>query len=84
MRVNVKAISISILSIFISFPTVVLAVGDTHLQDFTAHWAGIVCLVVFVVAYTFVVFEDQLHMRKSKPVMVAAGIIWMFVAIVYA
>ena len=84
MRVNVKAISISMLSIFISFPTVVLAVGDTHLQDFTAHWAGIVCLVVFVVAYTFVVFEDQLHMRKSKPVMVAAGIIWMFVAIVYA
>ncbi|MFT5395230.1 MAG: NhaD family Na+/H+ antiporter [Gammaproteobacteria bacterium] len=84
MRVNVKAISISILSMFLSFPNAVLAAGDAHLQDFTAHWAGIVCLVVFVLAYSLVVFEDQLHLRKSKPVMVAAGIIWMFVAIVYS
>lgn len=74
---------ISILSMFLLLPNSVWAAGDAHLQDFTAHWAGIVCLVVFVLAYTLVVFEDQLHMRKSKPVMVAAGIIWMLVAIVY-
>jgi len=83
MRLNGRIVLISILSIFLSFPNIVLAAGDAHLQDFTAHWAGIVCLVVFVLAYSLVVFEDQLHMRKSKPVMVAAGIIWMFVAIVY-
>ena len=84
MRLSRHIMSISILSIFLSFPISVLAAGDAHLQDFTAHWAGIVCLVVFVLAYSLVVFEDQLHMRKSKPVMVAAGIIWMFVAIVYS
>ncbi len=84
MRLNGHIMSISILSIFLSFPNSVLAAGDAHLQDFTAHWAGIVCLVVFVLAYSLVVFEDQLHLRKSKPVIVAAGIIWMFVAIVYS
>ncbi len=58
--------------------------GVAELQNFTSHWAGIVCLVVFFLAYCLVVLEDQLHLRKSKPVMVAAGIIWMLVAIVYS
>ncbi len=30
-------------------------------------------LVLFVAAYSLVIFEEQLHMRKSKPVMLAAG-----------
>jgi Na+/H+ antiporter NhaD/arsenite permease-like protein len=68
---------------FLSFPISVHAAEGGHLQDFTAHWAGIVCLVVFVLAYSLVVFEDQIHLRKSKPVMVAAGIIWAMVAITY-
>ena len=84
MRLNWHILSISIISMFLALPQNAAAAGDAHLQDFTAHWAGIVCLVVFVLAYSLVVFEDQLHLRKSKPVMVAAGIIWMFVAIVYS
>jgi Na+/H+ antiporter NhaD/arsenite permease-like protein len=31
-----------------------------------------------------VIAEEHLHLRKSKPVMVAAGIIWALVAVVYA
>jgi len=31
-----------------------------------------------------VIFEEKLHMRKSKPVMLAAGIIWVLVALAYA
>ena len=83
MRLFGQFMSISIVSMFLSFPISVHAADGGHLQDFTAHWAGIVCLVVFVLAYSLVVFEDQIHLRKSKPVMVAAGIIWAMVAITY-
>ncbi len=40
-------------------------------------------LALFVAAYFLVIVEDQIHMRKSKPVMVAAGIIWILVALAY-
>ena len=51
--------------------------------DFTGHWAGYAALAIFAVAYLVVVGEEILHLRKSKPVIVAAGIIWMLVAIAY-
>jgi len=34
-------------------------------------------LVIFVIAYLLVASEEVLHLRKSKPVLVAAGIIWL-------
>ena len=52
--------------------------------DFTRHWAGFAALAVFFVAYMLVIAEENLHLRKSKPVMLAAGIIWALVAIAYA
>jgi Na+/H+ antiporter NhaD/arsenite permease-like protein len=51
--------------------------------DLTGHWAGIAALVVFVIAYALVIGEETIHLRKSKPVMVAVGIIWALVAISY-
>jgi Na+/H+ antiporter NhaD/arsenite permease-like protein len=52
-------------------------------MDLTAHWAGIAALVIFVAAYGFVVFEETTQMRKSKPVMLAAGLIWVLIGIAY-
>ena len=52
--------------------------GET--PDYTRHWAAILCVIVFVIAYILVILEDQIHMRKSKPVILAAGIIWAIVA----
>ncbi len=52
--------------------------------DLTTHWAGITALVLFVVAYVLVVFEEATHMRKSKPVMVAAGLIWALIGVAFA
>lgn len=52
--------------------------------DLTASWFGIVALAVFVFAYLLVVAEEYLHLRKSKPVIIAAGIIWALVATAYA
>lgn len=52
--------------------------------DLTLHWAGIASLVIFVLAYVLVVLEEPLRMRKSKPMMVAAGLIWTLIGIAYA
>jgi Na+/H+ antiporter NhaD/arsenite permease-like protein len=52
--------------------------------SFTDHWTGYVALAVFLVAYVLVIVEENLDLRKSKPVMVAAGAIWILTAIAYA
>ena len=38
---------------------------------------------VFLAASVLVIVEESLHLRKSKPVMVAAGAIWILTAIAY-
>lgn len=54
-----------------------------HDLNLTDHWAGILSLIIFVVAYIMVIFEESIHMRKSKPVMLAAGLIWGMIGIAY-
>ncbi|TWX63860.1 sodium:proton antiporter NhaD [Colwellia sp. C1TZA3] len=57
--------------------------GATRAISLTDHWVGYAAIVIFVFAYIFVIFEDQLDMRKSKPVLLAAGVIWLLIAVVY-
>lgn len=52
--------------------------------DLTGSWHGMLALVIFVTAYLLVIFEETTEMRKSKPVMVAGGLIWLLVGIAYA
>jgi len=52
--------------------------------DLTTHDIGIAALVLFLIAYGFVIAEEFLHLRKSKPVVVAAGFIWALVGTAYA
>ncbi len=60
------------------------AEGDSARLDLTGHWIGFTAIAVFVVSYVFVMAEEFTHLRKSKPVMLAAGIIWVLVAWFYA
>jgi NhaD family Na+/H+ antiporter len=53
-------------------------------MDLTTHWVGPVAIFLFVLAYSLVITEEFTHLRKSKPVMLAAGIIWALVAYQYA
>ncbi len=53
-------------------------------MDMTSHWAGYLAILIFIAAYVLVIFEENIHLKKSKPVIVAAGIIWMLVALAYA
>lgn len=51
--------------------------------NLTEHWAGYLSLAVFIAAYVLVIFEETTHMRKSKPVMLAGGLIWALIGIAY-
>lgn len=52
-------------------------------MDFTGHWVGILAVVIFACAYAAVAAEEKLHLRKSIPVLVAAGCIWVLIGIGY-
>ncbi|CAA7616830.1 sodium:proton antiporter NhaD [Magnetospirillum sp. UT-4] len=52
--------------------------------DLTGSWVGFAALAVFALAYGLVIAEEATHLRKSKPVVVAAGVMWVLVAVAYA
>ena len=64
--------------------TVAFASGGAATLDLTSHWAGFLALFIFLGAYGLVIFEEAIHMRKSKPVLMAGGLIWALVGIAYA
>ena len=57
--------------------------GSVEHLDLTHHMVGYLALLVFSLSYVLVILEEQLHLRKSKPVLLAAGIIWVMIAFVY-
>lgn len=57
--------------------------GGGQIHDLTGSVLGIIALIIFIGAYALVIMEEQLHLRKSKPVMLAAGIIWVLIAFAY-
>ena len=60
------------------------AAAATHtVQNLTTTTFGYASLGLFVVAYILVMLEEVTHLRKSKPVLMAAGIIWVLIAITY-
>ena len=66
----------------------VLFAADTNsvnhqMLDLTQHTVGYLSLIFFAIAYLFVMAEEFTHLRKSKPVILAAGIIWAMIAAVY-
>ncbi|MEH6651303.1 MAG: sodium:proton antiporter NhaD [Motiliproteus sp.] len=44
--------------------------------DLTNSTIGYTALFIFTIAYIVVMLEEKLHLRKSKPVLIAAGVIW--------
>jgi len=65
-------------------PVVSFASTETvHRMDLTASGVGIMAIAIFIVAYLFVMAEEFTHLRKSKPVIIAAGVIWAMIGWVY-
>ena len=51
--------------------------------DLSKSWFGCLSLAIFVAAYILVIFEETTKMRKSKPVLMAAGLIWALIGMAY-
>lgn len=52
--------------------------------DLTRSSFGYAALAIFFLAYLLVAMEGKIHLKKSKPVILSAGIIWAIIGIAYA
>ncbi|MDE0848025.1 MAG: sodium:proton antiporter NhaD [Nitrospinaceae bacterium] len=51
------------------------------MHSLTATWVGFASIICFCMAYTLVIFEEQIHMRKSKPVILIGCFMWALIGI---
>lgn len=51
------------------------------MPDLINSWAGYLTLACFLLAYTLVILEEKIHMRKSKPVILVGCLMWAFIGI---
>ena len=72
---------IIMLGLLFPFSSMASTGGDTI--DLTQSWVGYTAIAIFIFAYMLVMAEEFMHLRKSKPVILAAGLIWILVAIAY-
>jgi len=73
----------SIATLMLALPAAAMASESGGGLDLTTTPVGLAALAVFILAYLLVMAEEFLHLRKSKPVIIAAGIIWAMIAYVY-
>lgn len=57
------------------------SLDPAHLTFSTFGW---IAAGIFALAYLLVVLEDRIHLRKSKPVILAAGLMWVVTALAVA
>ena len=77
------AIKTVFIALLYMVPSIALASETSVRLDLTTEWVGYAALSVFVLAYALVMAEEFTHLRKSKPVVLAAGLIWLFIAYYY-
>ncbi len=51
--------------------------------DYVHSPVGYAAIIIFVIAYSLVMAEEYLHLRKSKPVLLGAGIIWLIIGFAF-
>ncbi|EGU34324.1 Na+/H+ antiporter NhaD type [Vibrio sp. N418] len=58
--------------------------SDAEPLALTQSGIGYIALLIFTIAYALVMLEEYLQLRKSKPVLLAAGLIWAMLGYVYS
>ena len=69
-------------------PNLAFAEGDSlsapvQQMNLTHHWAGYLSVIVMVAAYIAAMFEEATELRKSKPMLLAAALVWLFIVVAY-
>lgn len=75
--------AVSSLFVFLLMLLSSTAMAESGGQSLTTSLIGYIAIFVFIIAYILVIAEEKIHLAKSKPVLVAAGIIWMMIGWVY-
>ena len=84
MRIKKNSFINFLLTLALLMPNICFAAekGERLIIDAIGSSYGIAALCIFFIAYTVVILEEFLHLRKSKPMVLASGIIWILVAII--
>ncbi|NJA05698.1 sodium:proton antiporter [Methylococcaceae bacterium WWC4] len=51
--------------------------------NLTRHWVGYLSIAIFALAYMLAMTEEITELNKSKPMVLAASLIWAFIASIY-
>lgn len=51
------------------------------MYSLTDSWVGYISLSAFIIAYTLVIFEEKIHLKKSKPVLLIGCFMWFVIGI---
>lgn len=78
---SVRILLLGLITLFA--PVAAFATEAAPTIDLTNHTVGYLALLIFTLAYALVMAEEFVHLRKSKPVILAAGIIWALIAYMY-
>ena len=44
-------------------------------------WVGYTSLIIFAIAYILIIFEEKIHLKKSKPIVLVGCLMWMLIGI---
>jgi Na+/H+ antiporter NhaD/arsenite permease-like protein len=77
-------VAVAVFGMLASAPATLHAAEKAAHIDLTRHPIGYLALLVFFAAYGLVAFEEVIQLRKSKPVLLGAGLIWALLGLAYA
>ncbi len=80
IRVILQCIVLAYLVVFSSSIVMALSPRDLVIELYSDPRA-ILCLIIFLLSYLLVMTEEKTQLRKSKPVMLGAGMIWMIIGL---
>jgi len=89
--ISLKNLSLFILALLMPMLAPTLALANAQVANAAGHEPfdltdtalGFTAIAVFVIAYLLVMAEEFIHLRKSKPVIISAGIIWGMIGFYY-
>jgi len=55
--------------------------GKQNMHSLTNSWAGYAGIIGFLLAYMLVIFEEKIHLKKSKPVLLMGCLMWFFIGL---
>ena len=44
-------------------------------------WVGYLSLFLFAIAYILIIFEEKIHLKKSKPIVLVGCLMWLLIGI---